>query len=235
MRLNLAFALVLFGVGLTLPALALSPVLAASPMQLEVSSFRVRQGETVTLSGSLFQPHVPLQIQMSCPPLFGGRGATTRPGRGPVTDSHGNFKGFRFRTVKQATNRTLQCSFMADECPPCGTPAKAGFTLLPPAQKRELFTLSFVPSHPHVGQTLTVKLTATVPRYCGVRIASIDTAGRSHPVVWSGNFRAPRLSVELTVRYKLRRAWSRAEITGWCWRRSSTDVVTVQRGFHVEP
>ena len=140
LRLNLAVTLVLFGMGLTLPELAMSRVLAASPMQIEVSPSRVRQGQTVTLSGSLFQRHVPLQIQMSCPPLFGGRGATTRPGQGPVTDSRGNFKGFRFRTVKQATNRVLQCFFMAAECPPCGTPAKTPFTLLPPARKREFFT-----------------------------------------------------------------------------------------------
>ena len=145
LRLNLAVTLVLFGMGLALPEFAMSRVLAAAPMQLEVSPSRVRQGATVTLSGSLFQPHVPLQIQMSCPPLFGGRGTTTRPGHGPVTDSHGKFKGFRFRTVKQATNRTLQCFFMAAECPPCGTPAKAPFTLLAPARKREFFTLSLVP------------------------------------------------------------------------------------------
>jgi len=147
LRLNLAVTLVLFGVSFTLPGLPMSRVFAAAPMRLEVSPSRVRQGESVTLSGSLFQPHVLLQLQMSCPPLFGGRGATTRPGHGPVTDSRGNFKGFRFRTVEQATNRVLQCFFMAAECPPCGTPAKTPFTLLPPAQKREFLTLSLVPFH----------------------------------------------------------------------------------------
>ena len=169
------------------------------------------------------------------PPLFGGRGATTRPGQGPLTDSHGRFAAFKFWTVRQATNRALQCFFMADECPPCGTPAKTPFTLLPPLQKHEFLTLRLAPVQPHVGQTLTVKLMTPVPRYCGIRIASVDAAGRSHCVLSSGNFRALRQSTLLIVQYKLRAVWSRAEVTGLCWRGSSTDVISVQRGFHVEP
>ncbi len=116
---------------LVLACMPASSALGASPHQVDVYPYAARQGATVTLSGRYFPPHVRLMVELSCPPLFGGKTTYSRPGRGPRTDAHGRFHGYHYRVMTLKTQRTLHCFFMLDECPPCGTPSKTPFTLLP--------------------------------------------------------------------------------------------------------
>ncbi len=110
---------------------------AASPHQVDVWPWKAHQGDTVRLSGRYFPPHVRLTVSMSCPPLFGGRTIRSRPGHGPYTDTHGVFHDFRFRTMRLKTQRSLQCFFIVDDCPPCGNPSKTPFNLLPADRPRQ--------------------------------------------------------------------------------------------------
>lgn len=119
-------------VSLVLACMPTSSALSASPHQVNVHPSAARQGATVTLSGRYFPPHVQLVVELSCPPLFGGKTTYSRPRYGIRTDAYGRFHGYRYRVMRLKTQRRLNCFFMLDECPPCGTPSKTSFTLLPP-------------------------------------------------------------------------------------------------------